>query len=127
MSIAAALAAIATCCLPAAKPHALPATQPMQSALASYYDDTGATASGRHYTYGYASLMFGSAWGHPVTFCYERCVTGRLDDHGPYVSGRLFDLNVTLRDALGCTDLCWLRWRNWRPRPSRLGARMVWR
>ena len=92
--------------------HPRPRPAPLHSALASWYDDSGQTASGRHYTYGYASLMFGSDWGHRVTFCHSgRCVTGELDDHGPYVSGRAFDLNATLRDALGCPDLCALGWR----------------
>lgn len=86
--------------------------EPLSSALASWYDDSGQTASGRHYTYGYASLIFGSAWGHRVRFCHAgRCVVGQLDDHGPYVSGRLFDLNPTLKAALACPDLCWLGWR----------------
>ena len=118
MSVATVLVALAT---------ALPSPPPTQPALASWYDDSGSTASGVHYPLGYASLMFGSAWGHRVTFCYgRRCVIGRLDDHGPYVGGRAFDLNGSLKAALGCPDLCWLRWRNWtRPRP--LGARMVWR
>lgn len=85
--------------------------RPMATALASWYDDAGTTASGVHYTYGYASLMFGSRWGYPVRFCYRRCVIGRLDDHGPYVGGRAFDLNANLRGALGCPDLCVVRWR----------------
>jgi hypothetical protein len=89
-----------------------PPPPPMQTAVASWYDDSGTTASGRHYTYGYASLLFGSDWGHAVRFCYQRCVIGRLDDHGPYVTGRLFDLNPQLKEALGCPDLCTLRWRN---------------
>lgn len=84
---------------------------PMQDAVASYYYDSGQTASGLHYTYGFASLLFGSRWGQRVLFCYRRCVVGRLDDHGPYVTGRLFDLNVALHDALGCPGLCDLRWR----------------
>ena len=86
---------------------------PMQSALASWYDDSGTTASGAHYQYGYAALIFGSRWGHRVRFCYRhRCVTGQLDDHGPYVGGRTFDLSARLRAALGCSDLCYLRWRD---------------
>ena len=123
MSIAAALTAlILSPATAAVQPRA-----PANVALASWYDDAGATASGVHYTYGFASLIFGSEWGRRVTFCYGgRCVTGRLDDHGPYVGGRTFDLNGSLKAALGCPDLCWLRWRIWtRPRPP--GARMVWR
>lgn len=82
-------------------------------ALASWYDDSGTTASGVHYRYGFASLLFGSEWGHHVEFYYRgHRVTGRLDDHGPYVSGRTFDLNAALRAALGCPDLCYLEWRD---------------
>jgi hypothetical protein len=91
------------------KKHHHPA--PMKTAIASWYYDAGPTASGRHYQYGFASLMFGSAWGKKVLFCYHHCIVGRLDDHGPYVSGRLFDLNQTLKAATGCTDLCHVRYR----------------
>jgi len=94
-------------------PPPKPPPPPMNVALASWYDDSGTTASGLHYTYGYASLMFGSDWGHAVRFCHAgRCVVGRMDDHGPYVGGRAFDLNAPLKDALGCPDLCTLRWRD---------------
>lgn len=93
-----------------AAPVAVPAAG-QQGALASWYYDDGETASGRHYRYGFASLLFGSSWGQRVRFCRgSRCVIGRLDDHGPYVVGRSFDLNSALRSALRCPDLCWLRW-----------------
>jgi hypothetical protein len=96
----------------------------MRVAVASWYDDGGVTASGRHYQHGFASLMFGSGWGRRVRFCHvQRCATGRLDDHGPYVSGRLFDLSWGLKAALGCPDLCRLRYRDWSP----AGAWLVWR
>ena len=86
---------------------------PMQPALASWYDDYyGETASGRRYQMGFASLLFGSQWGYRVEFCYRgRCVVGQLDDHGPYVTGRSFDLSARLRGALACPDLCYLQWR----------------
>lgn len=88
-----------------------PPPPPSRVALASWYDDAGATASGAHYTYGFAALIFGSDWGHRVRFCHlGRCVVGRLDDHGPYVGGRTFDLNSALRAALRCPDLCWVKW-----------------
>jgi hypothetical protein len=84
----------------------------MHTALASWYDYGGTTASGRSYTYGFASLLFGSAWGTRVLFCHAgRCHVGELDDHGPYVAGREFDLWPPLRDALACPDLCTVRWR----------------
>ena len=93
------------------KPKPKPSPAPMQSGVASWYDDSGSTASGRHYTYGFASLMFGSEWGRTVRFCYRgRCTSGQMDDHGPYVSGRQFDLNWSLRNALGCPDICYLQW-----------------
>jgi len=121
VSLATALAALVLGVAPRA-----PAPTP-NAALASWYDDAGQTASGAHYGYGYASLMFGSRWGHRVRFCHAgRCVVGRLDDHGPYVGGRLFDLNAALRAALACPDLCWLRWGDRWPTPP-LGARLVFR
>lgn len=83
---------------------------PMATALASWYDDSGSTASGRHYAYGFASLMFGSDWGRRVRFCYRGCAVGELDDHGSYVGGRAFDLNWRLKAVLGCPDLCVVRW-----------------
>ncbi len=84
---------------------------PMRTALASWYEDGGATASSRHYQYGFAALIFGSEWGKRIRFCSSRCVTGTLDDHGPYVGGRTFDFNGPLKRALGCSDLCTIRWR----------------
>jgi hypothetical protein len=84
----------------------------MQTALASWYDDAGTTASGAHLPLGFASLLFASQWGRRVRFCYRgRCAIGRLDDHGPYVTGRLFDLGPALKATLACPDLCWLTWR----------------
>src|SRR4029077_4370630 len=72
----------------------------MPVTTASWYYDDGATASGRHYLYGFASLMYGSEWGKRVRFCYRmRCVDGKLQDHGPYVGGRGFDLNPALKGA----------------------------
>lgn len=85
---------------------------PMRSAIASWYDDAGATASGTHYTRGFAALIFGSRWGQRVEFTYRgRWAIGRLEDHGPYISGRTFDLGPALKAALGCSDLCPVRWR----------------
>jgi hypothetical protein len=90
-----------------------PDPPPMREAIASWYDyGGGTTASGREYPYGFASLLFGSAWGTRVLFCHgARCHDGQLDDHGPYVGGRSFDFTLALRDALGCPDLCDVRWR----------------
>jgi hypothetical protein len=93
-------------------PHAVTTPAPMQPAVASWYDDTGTTASGRHYPLGFAALILGSDWGRRVLFCHaDRCAIGQLDDHGPYVTGRTFDLNPQLKATLACPDLCVLRWR----------------
>lgn len=95
----------------------------MQTALASYYSDAGSTASGSHAGLGFAHLgpgegeanglgyVPGMAMGTRVRFCAAACVTATMDDHGPYVVGRLFDLNEALKAALGCSDLCMVRWR----------------
>jgi hypothetical protein len=112
MSLTARLLALLLAALAPHHHRPKPKPEPMQSGLASWYDDSGTTASGAHYTYGFASLLFGSQWGRRVRFCYRgSCATGRLDDHGPYVAGRAFDLNPALKAALGCPDLCYLEWR----------------
>ena len=97
---------------PAARSEHAPAlaAADVDGAFASWYDDAGETASGRHYPLGFASLLFGSEWGRRVRFCYRGCAIGELDDHGPYVSGRSFDLGPALKAAIGCPDLCYLRW-----------------
>ena len=76
---------------------------------ASWYNDAGNTASGRHYRYGVANkyLKFGTR----VRFCKVRCATGVVDDRGPFIVGRDFDLNLGLKNALGCGSLCLVRWR----------------
>lgn len=89
----------------------------MQTALASWYDDSEQTASGTHASLGFAHLgpgegaYAGMAMGTEVEFCAARCAVGTMDDHGPYVSGREFDLGPALKSAIGCSDLCELRWR----------------
>jgi rare lipoprotein A len=73
---------------------------PCSSQLASWYDDAGATASGFHAYYGVAnkSLAFGST----VRFSYGgHQVTATVDDRGPYVGGRIWDLNQNTAQALG--------------------------
>lgn len=67
---------------------------------ASWYDDGGATACGYHATYGVANLSL--PCGTKVTFVYNgRSVTATVDDRGPYVSGREWDLNQNTAGALG--------------------------
>jgi hypothetical protein len=86
---------------------------PMSSALASWYGDHGTGACGVgdvQSGYRFASLFL--RCGTRVRFCYHgQCVEGVMSDHGPYVSGRTFDLNANLKSALGCSDLCTLLYR----------------
>jgi hypothetical protein len=87
--------------------------EPMSPALASYYTDHGTGACGVgdvQSGYRFASLFL--RCGTAVRFCYRgRCAEGVMSDHGPYVSGRTFDLNLNLKIALGCSDLCDLLYR----------------
>lgn len=82
---------------------------PMRRALASWFYDAGVTGCGFHATYGIAALNV--PCGTRLRLCYVGCVTATREDSGPYVAGRTFDLNPTVRAALHCPDLCWLRWR----------------
>ncbi|HEY1523871.1 MAG TPA: septal ring lytic transglycosylase RlpA family protein [Solirubrobacteraceae bacterium] len=67
---------------------------------ASWYDDGGSTACGYHATYGVANLSL--PCGTKVTFVYNgRSVTATVDDRGPYVGGREWDLNQNTAGALG--------------------------
>lgn len=67
--------------------------------MASWYSDGGATACGFHATYGVANLSL--PCGTKVTFLYHgRKVTATVDDRGPYVSGREWDLNQNTAGAL---------------------------
>ena len=65
-----------------------------------YYDDTGATACGFQAHYGVANRTL--PCGTKVTFrngSHE--VTATVDDRGPFVSGRTWDLGINTRNALG--------------------------
>jgi rare lipoprotein A len=68
--------------------------------VASWYEDGGNTACGYHVTYGVANRTL--PCGTKVTFSYHgRTVTATVDDRGPYVSGREWDLNQNTASALG--------------------------
>jgi hypothetical protein len=85
----------------------------MAPAVASWYDTHGIGACGTddvQIGYKFASLIL--TCGTEVKFChYGTCVIGVMEDHGPYVSGRTFDFNVNMRDALGCGGICYVTWR----------------
>jgi rare lipoprotein A (peptidoglycan hydrolase) len=71
-----------------------------QQAVASWYDDGGSTACGFHAYLGVANKSL--PCGAHVTFSYGgRTVTATVDDRGPYVGGREFDLNQNTAAALG--------------------------
>ena len=76
------------------------AAPPVQEATASFYFDGGQTASGFHAFYGVANRTL--AFGTRVLFAYRgRTVTATVDDRGPFVYSRLFDLNQNTAGALG--------------------------
>ena len=75
--------------------------KPLSYAVASWYDDYyGQTASGWRAYYGVANkfLRFGTR----IVFVYRgRSITATVDDRGPYVYGRDFDLNQNTARSLG--------------------------
>lgn len=85
----------------------------MSHAVASWYniDGTGSCGVGSVQAgYRFASLIL--RCGAVIRICHIGCVDATMSDHGPYVSGRTFDLNVNLRDAISCSDICDVRWRD---------------
>jgi hypothetical protein len=71
-----------------------------RQAVASWYDDAGGTACGFHANFGVANRDL--PCGTQVTFRYGgRTVTAVVDDRGPYVGGRDWDLNQNTAAALG--------------------------
>ena len=80
----------------------------LHPALASWYYDAGNTACGFHAGNGVASPYL--PCGTKVTFAYHgRTVTAVVDDRGPFVPGRTFDLNQNTAAALGFggVDMIW--------------------
>lgn len=72
----------------------------LHQSVASWYADGGTTACGFHAYYGVANLSL--PCGARVTFSYGgRRVTATVDDRGPYVGGRQWDLNQNTAAALG--------------------------
>ncbi len=68
--------------------------------VASWYDDGGATACGFHAQYGVANRTL--PCGTQVTFTVGgRSVRATVDDRGPFVGGRNWDLNQNTAAALG--------------------------
>lgn len=71
-----------------------------RESVASWYSDGGATACGFHARYGVANRTL--PCGTKVTFRYGgHTVTATVDDRGPFVGGREWDLNQNTAGALG--------------------------
>ncbi len=71
-----------------------------RAAGASWYNDGGNTACGFHARYGVANRTL--PCGTAVAFRYNgRSVTATVDDRGPFVAGRDWDLNQNTAGALG--------------------------
>lgn len=74
-------------------------------ALASWYDDAGGTACGTHFTIGVAHKTL--PCGTEVRLCFVgRCEVAIVEDRGPFIAGREFDLNPGAKAGIGCSDLC---------------------
>jgi rare lipoprotein A (RlpA)-like double-psi beta-barrel protein len=72
----------------------------LRQSMASWYQDGGNTACGFHAYYGVANLSL--PCGTHVTFSSGgHTVTATVDDRGPYVGGREWDLNQNTAAALG--------------------------
>lgn len=94
-------------------------TSPWQRAQASYYTlfgnrtACGQTASSRAWFI--ASLKSDTAnCGRKIRLCHKaRCVNVTVQDRGAWRwDNRRWDLQVRVRDALRCGDLCTLRWKH---------------
>jgi rare lipoprotein A len=74
--------------------------QVFEQTVASWYNDGGSTACGFHAYYGVANRSL--PCGTRVTFVNGgRTVTATVDDRGPFVGGRDWDLNQNTAGALG--------------------------
>jgi rare lipoprotein A (peptidoglycan hydrolase) len=69
---------------------------------ASWFDDSEGTACGFHAALGVAHKTL--PCGTRVELCYSSCAVVTVEDRGPYVDGREWDLNPAARDAIGFGD-----------------------
>jgi rare lipoprotein A (peptidoglycan hydrolase) len=73
---------------------------PMYTQLASWYNDAGETACGFHAYLGVANKVL--PCGTKVRFSYHgRSAEAVVQDRGPYIDGRVWDLNEGLAGTLG--------------------------
>lgn len=83
---------------------------PIEHAIASWYYDAGNTACGFHAGMGVANRTL--PCGTRVTFYFGgRSVNAVVDDRGPYVYPREWDLNQTVAGALGFTGVATVGYR----------------
>lgn len=81
-------------------------SQMLGPVTASWYQDGGQTACGFHATYGFASLTLPCGARIRMRGPSGVVVTATMQDRGPYVTGRTYDLSPVLKAALGCGDIC---------------------
>lgn len=94
------------------------AANPLHYAVASWYQDGGQTACGFHAFYGVASP--GVAYIGPQAYCGRhvefhyagRVVRATIDDAGPFVPGRSWDLNQNTAAALGFSGVATVGYRD---------------
>lgn len=82
---------------------------PMKHALASWYGYGGQTACTFWAKYGVAHKTL--PCGTKIRMCHAGCITAVVQDRGPFVAGREFDLIPATKNAIGCGDLCNVRYR----------------
>jgi hypothetical protein len=86
---------------------------PLNYSSVSWYNDAGTHCCGVYATYGVAACGSGACYpqGTRIEFCDHGCVVATVDDHGPYVGGRAFDLNQNVAAAIGFGGLGVVGWR----------------
>jgi rare lipoprotein A (peptidoglycan hydrolase) len=84
---------------------------PFATAVASWYDYAGATtgACGALYSNGVANKTM--PCGLRLVICAARCASAVVDDRGPFVAGRDFDLSASLAQDVGFVGVGPIRWR----------------
>jgi hypothetical protein len=80
----------------------------LQAGIASWYEDGGETACGFHAGLGVANKTL--PCGTKLRICYQGCETATVDDRGPFVEGRVLDLDASAKAAISCSDLCEVRY-----------------
>ena len=86
-----------------------------QTAIASYYtvaSSSNLTASGEEfrddlYTIAHKTMKFGTR----LEICHDGCVEVRVNDRGPYIDGREFDLSLIAKETIGCGGVCEIKYR----------------